>query len=81
MFKKLKTVKIEENVNINRINRNNLKKKRLIFLRNVNVFIVSQNGLTFITLVSCVISQEYKQENLCVSFKKQTKHFNHCSNG
>jgi hypothetical protein len=73
-------MKIEENININRIYRSHLRKIRLIFLRHVIVFTVSQNGLKFITLVYCVISQKYTQEKLCMSFKKPFKYFNHYSN-
>jgi hypothetical protein len=30
-----------------------------------------------VKLVSCVISQKYTQEKLCMLFKKQIKYFNH----
>jgi len=73
-------MKIEENININSIYRSHLRKKRLIFLRHVIVFTINQNGPKFIILESCVISQKYKQEKLCMSFKKQTEQFNHYSN-
>jgi hypothetical protein len=73
-------MKIKEIININSIYRSNLRKKRLIFLTHVIVFTISQNDPKFITLVSCVISQKYTQEKLCISFQKQTKQFNHYSN-
>ena len=57
---------MEENIYINSIYRSHFRKKRLIFLRHVIVFTISQNGPKFITLASCVISQKHMVEKLYV---------------